>query len=493
MNVDSLIGELIALISDLGKDRGSIGPSVYDTAQSMRFLGPGDAASVDWLLSEQSDDGGWGDQHSPYARAVSTVAAILAINSFGKQYRTEIDRGLAFMADQSEIWENLRVDDFTVALEIILPRLVADANRMGLFIDPLPYVEVDKLGRKKLAMIERLPKEIIGTALHSWEAWGGYPDDQLVGLYGGVGNSPAATAAWLGKSTTENSYEARRLCREALDGAARSTWTGSRFIYPSLWPLEGYETAYGLFFVIESGLAHIDGVKAAMIPQVETMRASLIRDKGISFGGGFMPDGDDTAAITAVLAEYGYPVDLSYLNAFERGGHYFSFPFELNASPLTNAHALYALSSVSRPTDDVKAYLFSTQMPDGSWKSDKWHTSWIYMTAEAIIALDKSCNDYMARRAADCLMKYQREDGGWGQRGSTRAETASALLALRLMGGDAASAVYAGYAYLRDQYKPNNFAPERLWIGKDTYAQYRLDRICELCALIAVTLDREEL
>ena len=54
--IDSLSLELRQLIADLGKDGGLISPSVYDTAQVLRFYPPeeGVAPALEWLLRGRS-------------------------------------------------------------------------------------------------------------------------------------------------------------------------------------------------------------------------------------------------------------------------------------------------------------------------------------------------------------------------------------------------------------------------------------------------------
>ncbi|NJN18809.1 MAG: hypothetical protein HC822_22410 [Oscillochloris sp.] len=70
------------LLNDLGNDGGLLSPSIYDTAQTMR-LGrrtlEQQTTSMDWLLSRQEADGGWGATHQPAARELPTVAALLAL------------------------------------------------------------------------------------------------------------------------------------------------------------------------------------------------------------------------------------------------------------------------------------------------------------------------------------------------------------------------------------------------------------------------------
>lgn len=370
-----------------------------------------------------------------------------------------------------------------------MPKLIEEANAVGLKIDPLPYAELNALGQKKLALLKHIPPNRGGAPLYSWEAWGNTVEATFVDPVGGIGNNPAATAVWLSKASgSDHLLRERHQCYGMLINSANATGLGLANVYPSFWPLNGFEMAYGLFAVVSSGLAYMDELAFIVHCQAETLCLMLGEQQGIGFGAKFTPDADDTAAALAVLAYLGLKADPAYLKPFEREGYYVTYPFELNDSPLTNAHVLHVLSLMGKPTEHLDEYMAYRQGSRGHWLSDKWHSSWIYSTSEAMIALMKTKNDYAARRAAYHLMDNQRKDGGWGQHGSTPAETAYALLALRLMGNDTENAVKCGHHYLRSRYKPYDMPQDQLWISKDIYAPYRLDRIYELCALLATSL-----
>ena len=61
-----LLDELVALISEFGNGGGSLTPSIYDTAQVLRFAPPEETPhlALDWLVSNQDQDGGWGNLYS---------------------------------------------------------------------------------------------------------------------------------------------------------------------------------------------------------------------------------------------------------------------------------------------------------------------------------------------------------------------------------------------------------------------------------------------
>jgi squalene-hopene/tetraprenyl-beta-curcumene cyclase len=109
-------------------------------------------------------------------------------------------------------------------------------------------------------------------------------------------------------------------------------------------------------------------------------------------------------------------------------------------------------------------YLVREQEPDGCWFG-RWGTNYIYGTWSALIALDAAGLDKAStiiRRAAQWLLSKQREDGGWGEDGSsywpgqpkgegkvsTPSQTAWALLALMAAGEVDHPAVARGVSYL---------------------------------------------
>src|SRR5262245_57233189 len=99
--IDVLLTDLRCQIADLGKDGGLIGPSVYDTAQVLRLMPPreGVGPALSWLTEQQHPDGGWGDPSVPRARDVPTLAAVLAIHTYGSRARDRlaVKTGLAFL------------------------------------------------------------------------------------------------------------------------------------------------------------------------------------------------------------------------------------------------------------------------------------------------------------------------------------------------------------------------------------------------------------
>src|SRR5262249_31610494 len=111
-------------ISALGSDAGQMGQSVYDTAQLLLHApSPDSGRAVNWLLSQQRPDGGWGDPAVPRARVVSTLAAALALHHHGRRItdREAVRAAVSFLDRQAEHWVGPLSDDLPVGIELLIP------------------------------------------------------------------------------------------------------------------------------------------------------------------------------------------------------------------------------------------------------------------------------------------------------------------------------------------------------------------------------------
>ena len=132
------LDDLRTAIASLGNDGGRISPSVYDTAQLLRFSPPsaGIAPALTWLREQQHPDGGWGEPSVPAARDVSTLAAVLAIHTYDRSpaAREAVCAGLEFLRRQASQWADINVDAVPIAAEMILPVMLRDARSMRIWI-----------------------------------------------------------------------------------------------------------------------------------------------------------------------------------------------------------------------------------------------------------------------------------------------------------------------------------------------------------------------
>jgi hypothetical protein len=499
--IAALLTELRTLVGDLGKNGGQLSPSVYDTAQVLRLYPPAETTpAIAWLLAQQQPDGGWESPATPYARDVSTLAALLALHPYRQSHKLcdVIDTGFAFLQRQAGQWAELPLDALPIAAEVILPYLVEEAHTLGLTLEREPYALLYRLRQHKIQQILRQALRVGTPPTHSWEALGKEAPSLLPDYSGGIGHSPAATAAWLRQAEQHPNLAAGcTTARQYLLNAARATDLDTPGVVPNVWPIIGFELAYAPYTLLLTGLLHYPALQDVVEPLLDELWIIMQRGHGVSFGEYFMADVDDTGLAVAVLQAAGRPVNSAVILQFRDGKHFCTFPNELNPSVFANAHALYGLAAAGDRDPGAEQFLLDRQCADGHWLADKLHSSWLYTTLEVVLALD--CLDYREeiRQAGAAVIQRQQEAGSWGSgQHATRIETSYALLILstlrqrRLLDEAGETALQRGYEWLSQAYHPQRVPDERLWLGKVPYAPYRVDRIYELGALLSVTLER---
>jgi len=498
--IDPIVTELRALIADLGKGGGLISPSVYDTAQVLRFYPPNKdiEPAFQWLLAQQRADGGWGSAETPYARDVPTLAAVLALHTYyqGKQQEA-VDAGLTFLQQQAEQWAILPIDALPIATEMILPYLIEEANSYGLAIDPTPYAVLYQLRNRKREKIGKRPLQAGAAPTYSWEALGQTVDTLLPDHSGGIGHSPAATAAWLRQATKQP--ELAEPCASAcryLTNAAAATGIGIPGVVPNVWPIVGFELAYAPYALLITGLLQHPALQDVIDPVMDELWVTMKRGHGVSFGEYFTPDVDVTGVSMAALLATSRPVDPALIFQFKSDNHFCTYPQELNPSVFSNAHALYALSLVDKRYGATEDFLKERQCEDGRWLPDKWHSSWLYTTLEVTLTLDALGYTNQVMRALKVFMRNQKSDGGWGSGcNATKVETSYAIIALQTaqkhgyLDAQGTYALESGFDWLARNFQSQTKGTEMLWLGKELYTPQRVDRIYELSALLSVALE----
>jgi halimadienyl-diphosphate synthase len=431
---------------------------------------------------------------------LAATAALLAIADDAGAPRDEVvgavDRGLRVLSGLRS-GDMARLPD-TVAVELVVPGLIAEIEdgldghlppELGTWRDsklPRPNgVSGELLDGLRGALLDgrALPEKLA----HTLEVFG----DAALGARfaepaaGGIGCSPAATAAWLGdRAVRAGSHPSVRYLDEVQDRGGGPV--------PVAAPLPLFERAWVLSTLAGAGLVRR--------PPAELVAGlhDAFGEAGVAGGAGLPPDADDTATTLTALARLGSPRSPECLLAYrEHDGHFACFPDERTPSTSTNAHVLQAFGAChahdgSRAEEYLPAmagiagWLCDHQEPDGSW-SDKWHASPYYATACCVFALADHGGDRAAgalRRAVDWVLDTRRANGSWGRWAGTFEETAYAVQILcryRATGGiglvvDEAvdRAIAGGHARLW-RADPDEPHPP-LWHDKDLYTPVRIVR-----------------
>lgn len=496
-HLDVQFAELQSLVTDLGKDGGLISPSIYDTAQVIRLYPPpeGPQPALEWLVQQQHANGGWGEPSAPYARDVPTLAATLALHSSPQapKYRPVIEAGVEFLEKQAEQWLDLPIDALPIATEMILPYLLEEAHHAGLMLDRKPYARLYHLHDRKCRMISALPLQVNSPPTYSWEALGRAAHSISPDCSGGIGHSPAATAAWLAQAGDDPDLSnSSTTARQYLKKAAAATGMGIPGVVPNVWPITGFELSYGLFALLITDLLQQPMLTKVAKPKIDELDLIMQAGKGVSFGDYFTPDVDETGVALAVLQATGRSVDPAVVLQFKNGDHFCTFQQELNPSILANAHALYSLAYTGVHYPQAESFLLQRRCADGRWLSDKWHSSWLYTTLEVLLAFEQLGYSVENRETVNTILATQNADGGWGLHNhSTRMETSYAVIALAtlqkqgFLGEYGKHALQQGQAWLNDIYHPGTPVDNRAWLGKELYTPYRVDRVYELSALLS--------
>ena len=220
--------------------------------------------------------------------------------------------------------------------------------------------------------------------------------------------------------------------------------------------------------------------------------ANRMQNGGIGFTDHFEPDGDNTAAVVAVLGAAGVPEAIRMLDSFRHGVHCTSYPYELQPSLSVTARALHGYHvCVSTINNEHIAQVLACRDRDGRWTGDKWNVSWIYTTAHMLLACADGPNRSALEISKCALLEHQNADGSWGAGGNTsQFETAMAIIGLfavdrQLQDGAVVHAVMRARAWLLPLVLAGAILPSDrrgVWLNKELFSVPRIERMWVLAA-----------
>ncbi|PRX43718.1 prenyltransferase/squalene oxidase-like repeat protein [Prauserella shujinwangii] len=504
------------LIAEMRTDpTGSFAPSCYETGRVVTLApsAPGHPERVRFLLAGQRADGTWGGPDGyalvPTLSATEAMLTTLRLGTGDGIGSTRVARAAgAGLRALTRLLSGRPALPDTVAVELIVPALVGDLNAQLATLDraPLPGLDSwrghrlpvpgganeDLLARLRAAVRhgEPVPHKLWHSLEVVGEAARGAPSVEPV-AGGGVGCSPAATAAWLDERALRTpGHPGLRYLRtaQAADGGM-----------PVAAPLALFERSWVLSTLADAGIRF--PVPADL---VASMHAEF-GEHGAAGGHGLPPDVDDTATALYALTLLHSPRSAECLWEYDTGDHFRCFPAERTPSTSANAHVLQAVGALlgtraalpgrgryEAAARRVTAWLREHQHPDGSW-TDKWHASPYYATAccaTALAAYGGAAGAGAVHAAVDWVLGTQRADGSWGHWEGTSEETAYAIRTLLRTGaarpgGAVERAAALGGAYLLAQGDRTDFPA--LWHDKDLYTPVRIVRTEVLAALHLVS------
>ncbi len=489
---DVLSANIERTLAHLGT--GDMNSVAYDTAWIARLTPHFSdfADALTWLRQHQHSDGSWGSHELHYHdRAISTLAAIIALRLAGQGYQDEqrIRRGETFLW---RINGQLHRDAHeTVGFSVLIVSLINEAFSLGLDVPRDLYHSADII-EKKLNMLSRDPKLWrYTTMVFSLEAVRTYfpSEPDFLETNGSVGASPSATAALLLQSE-QPSEPALRYLKDLIaaqdDGGV-----------PDVAPIDTFEIAWSLNHFRLAGAITPDH------PQVRRALDVLWRtwnpQRGLAFSSHFaVPDLDVTAAAFTVLQWAGYPVRADVFAGYEEQDHFRCYEGEIDPSLSAHIRMLTALKRVNdHPQleswiDKIVATLRHYDV-NGQFWFDKWHASPYYLTCIAIDSL-QGISDDLAKSRISWICKTQQKDGGWGYFGrSTAEETAYCLQALlfwdRTVERIDPEQTDAAATFLVNHI--NDSKPASLWVGKCLYAPRLVVHSAVLSALFGYVVQND--
>ncbi|MCB9422265.1 MAG: cyclase [Ardenticatenaceae bacterium] len=483
---------LNSLIKQLLQEMGAgiqISPSAYDTAWVARLAEIGEPIgeeALEWLRSNQLEDGSWGASEPLYYhdRVICTLSAIIALSTTGEsQDWSRIEKAIPTLREYAT---KLDLDPAgeTIAFEMLLPTLMAEAKALGILpqggtakLNNMVHIRTHKLANSPGRKISRLvtlafSSEIAGTdGLHVLDV------NNLQEPNGSVGYSPSATAHFVRYVSPHNQRGLQYLKTISRNGG-----------FANVVPFDVFEQAWVLWNLSITNVLD-EGLIAICQTQLDSLEKAWKPGKGVGYNANYLAkDSDETGVAFEVLSRFGRSLDLDAILGYEEDEYFRCFEIEANPSISANIHVLGALreagfSIQDTPIRKINNFLRQKRTPKGYW-IDKWHASPYYPTAHAIIA-NAGYDNALVKDAVSWIISTQNSNGSWGYYTPTAEETAYCLQALSIWrqnyGTIPFGVIERGVYWLVNHMDPP-YPP--LWIGKCLYSPNLVIRSAILSALI---------
>jgi halimadienyl-diphosphate synthase len=496
MNVET---EVQNLLKEIGPGRMS--NTAYDTAWIAR-LGEIDwnlsSRALNWLCEHQLPDGSWGTKEPFYYhdRVISTLAAMIALTYRGRraQDKIQIEKGLlALERITSGATKGLAAapNGATVGFEMIVPTLVAEAERLGIIkqqgdriLGRLRKMREIKMSKLKGIKVNRHITPAFSAEMAGSDHLGLLEIDNLQEKNGSVANSPAATAHFVNFVSNSND-KAMSYLRDVVHDNGGTPFAA---------PFDIFERAWVLWNLSLAGLIGQE-VDHMYRHHLNHLMSQWDDQLGASYSETYTPkDGDDTSITYSILSRYGFPVDISTVLNYEEEEAFRCYPLESDSSISVNIHVLDALNQAGLDNEHpsvkkIISYLKRNRINNSFWL-DKWHTSPYYPTAHFITAAH-NFDVSMCSQAVDWILQSQKADGSWGYSNnhSTAEETAYCIQALKVWEANIANVPKRHIEMATTWLQENSSSPNSsLWIGKVLYCP---EYVVKSTVLSAIELSRK--
>ncbi|KAL0418736.1 UNVERIFIED_CONTAM: Kolavenyl diphosphate synthase TPS5, chloroplastic [Sesamum radiatum] len=350
------IGKLVESIRSMlhCMDDGEISVSPYDTAwvALVEDIGHGETpqfpSALDWISSNQLEDGSWGDRKtfSAYDRIINTLACVVALR-FWKLHPHKCNKGISFLKDNFHKLEDENEEHMTIGFEVALPTLMEIAKKLGFDISN-DFSGLQRIYARRDLKLTRIPwdtmHKVPTTLLYSLEAMSGLDWQKLLKLQSTNGSflgSPSSTAFALQQTKDENCLKYLLKLVQKFNGGV-----------PNVHPVDLFEHLW-----VVDRLQRL-GISRYFQPEIDEYIDYVSRywtSRGICCQrNSEVQDIDDTAMGFRLLRLHGYEVSADVFKHFENGGEFFCFMGQSD-QPVTGMYNLYRASQVMFPEEEILA------------------------------------------------------------------------------------------------------------------------------------------